>query len=411
MAESFEDSVETFLTRAFDQLDFGERERIALVTPRREIRVELIIQRDDRSMGHFLGVRVQHDDSRGPFKGGVRLHADVDVDEVRALASLMTWKTAAMRIPFGGAKGAIIVDPGSLSRAELERLVRAFVVQLDGFIGPNLDIPAPDLNSDADTMAWVFDQYSRRYGFSPGVVTGKPPDLHGLDGRDSATGLGVALAIRRLLELRNRGIEGMTIAIQGYGDVGRAAAAALCDRGARIVAVSDVSGGRFRDGGLDLTRLDRALADGAPLEEVDHGDPLTNDELLTIPCDILIPAAIGHVITRDNAPQVRAGLVAEAANAPCTVAACDVLDDAGVPVLPDIVANGGGVTASYHEWRQNVQRSRLQSLPTLLETQIGAAVDRLDRIARDCAVTLRTAAYMDAVRLVERATRLRGYQT
>lgn len=406
----FVDTVGVFLDRAFDRLDLGETARTMLRTPQREIRFELVITLDDGRPGHFVAYRVQHDDSRGPFKGGVRYHPALDGDEASALASIMTWKTAVARVPFGGAKGGIAVDPRRLSAPETERLTRAFVQRLDGLIGPNIDILAPDMNTGSREMAWIFDEFSRRGGFAPAVATGKPVELHGTAGRETATGLGVAIATAEILGRHDRGVDGATVALQGFGKVGAAAAHALRERGATIIAVTNASGGRHCAAGIDLEQLERTIRDGGNLVEAATGDRIDNDELLALDCDVLIPAAVGHVLHAKNHADVRADFVIEAANVPCSVDAADALTDRGVVVLPDLVANAGGVVASYAEWCQNVQRQEWDRdrLESVLHTRIVEAVDRVVGRAREESSSLRTAAYLDAAATVWKAFRCRG---
>src|SRR5689334_17797547 len=305
-----------YLERAFDLLKLPERLRTALVTPSRELRVELVIELDDGSLGHYIGYRVQHDDSRGPFKGGLRYHPDVDLDEVRSLASLMTWKTAVVDVPFGGAKGGIQVDPKKLSRRELERLTRRFVEQIAPVIGPETDIPAPDMNTDARVMGWFFDEYSRREGFAPAVVTGKPLELHGSLGRDAATGRGCLFAIREVLASHGKKLEGTTFSIQGFGNVGSWLARLLYEQGARIVAVSDLKGGVFRGDGLDIPALYARARETGSVVDFPGSEAIGNEALLTLECDVLVPAALGHVLHEGNARDVRAKYVLEAANGP-----------------------------------------------------------------------------------------------
>ena len=399
-----------FLDRAFDRLDLDGSARAMLRTPQREVRVELVIALDDGEPGHFAAYRVQHDDSRGPFKGGLRYHPSLDGDEIRALASIMTWKTAIARVPFGGAKGGIAVDPRKLSARESERLTRAFVQRLDGLIGPDIDILAPDMNTGPREMAWIFDEFSRRRGFAPGVATGKPLPLHGAPGRDTATGLGVAIATEELLRCYDRSLGGATVAIQGYGNVGRAAAHALADRGANVMAVTGASGGRYASKGVDLDKIDDAVGEGAKVIEASAGDRIDNDELLAIECDVLIPAAVGHVLHADNQADVRADFVVEAANVPCSVDADDALTDRGVVVLPDLVANAGGVVASYAEWCQNVQREEWgrKEVESKLRARLVDAIGRTIGRSREESLPLRTAAYVDATSTVWDAFRRRG---
>lgn len=406
------ETTQHFLEQAFDILGVEDDMRRILVTPSRELRVELTLRRDDGTIGNFIGYRVQHDDSRGPFKGGLRFHPDLEIDEVRSLASLMTWKTAVVGLPFGGAKGGIQVDPAQLSQREMERLTRIFVRQIHDLVGPERDIPAPDINTDAQVMAWFFDEYSRLHGFSPGVVTGKPLGLHGSASRASATGRGCMLAIRDALQEAGTDIKGQRIVIQGFGNVGSWSARLLHARGARILAVSDSKGGIFAGNGLDIP---------AVLEHVDsHGsvvgfpgaEPISNADLLVSECDVLMPAALGGVITAKNAHQVRAKYVVEAANGPCTAEADEILEQRGVTIMPDIFANAGGVTVSYFEWVQNLQNFRWDEskVNEELDKTMAGAYRKIRDIQRAHHISMRKAAFVLAIREVKAATEIRGIE-
>jgi glutamate dehydrogenase (NAD(P)+) len=399
-----------YLQQAFDVLKLDDRYKTLLWTPSREIRVELVIELDAGSIGNFIGYRVQHDNSRGPFKGGLRYHPDVDLDEVRSLASLMTWKTAVVSIPFGGAKGGIQVDPNKLSRRELERLTRRFVDQIADDIGPDKDIPAPDMNTNAAVMAWFFDQYSRHYGFTPAVVTGKPVSLHGSLGREAATGRGCLIAIRQVLESQGRGLSGTSFVIQGFGNVGSWLARLLQEQGAVIRAVSDVRGAVFKGDGLDVAKLLEHVRRTGSVVEFPGAEGISNEALLVSECDVLVPAALGHVLTQNNARDVRARFVLEAANGPTTREADEIFNERGVVCVPDIYANAGGVTVSYFEWTQNTQKL------TWTEEEVNARLEHIMTEAhRDIALamnhyrcSMRTAAFVVGVNRVKDATDLRG---
>lgn len=398
------------LRRAFRALALDADWETLLVTPRREVRVELPVRMDDGRLGNFVGYRVQHDDSRGPYKGGLRYHPDVELDEVRSLASLMTWKTAVVDVPFGGAKGGIQVDPSKLSEAELERLTRRFVDQIHQFVGPTVDIPAPDVNTNAKVMGWFFDQYAAHHGFAPGVVTGKPVGLHGSLGRDAATGRGCLIATREALGARGEALSGKTVAIQGFGNVGSWYARLAHEAGARIVGVTDVKGGVFRGDGLDVPKLvEHARATGSVVG-FPGAEPLDNAAVLTVPCDVLVPAALGHVLSGKNAKDVRAKLVVEAANGPCDVDASDELDRRGIECLPDIFANAGGVTVSYFEWTQNVQQFRWpeERVNEELERRMVGAYQAIRRTQQRLGCSLRTATFALGVERVREATLMRG---
>ncbi|HEV8547831.1 MAG TPA: Glu/Leu/Phe/Val dehydrogenase dimerization domain-containing protein [Polyangiaceae bacterium] len=399
-----------YLERAFDLLAIPERLRTALLTPSRELRVELLIELDDGALGHYIGYRVQHDDSRGPFKGGLRYHPDVDLDEVRSLASLMTWKTAVVDVPFGGAKGGIQVDPKQLSTRELERLTRRFVEQISPVIGPDTDIPAPDMNTNPQVMGWFFDEYSRRRGFSPAVVTGKPLELHGSHGRDAATGRGCLFAIREVLAASGKKLEGTTFALQGFGNVGSWLARLLHERGARIVALSDLKGGVFKGDGLDIPALTAHLRTTGSVVDFPGTEPISNPDLLTVECDVLVPAALGHVLHEGNARDVRAKYVLEAANGPTSADADRIFSERGIVCVPDIWANAGGVTVSYFEWTQNTQKLRwsVEQVNEMLERHMVEAFRVIAQTMDELKCSMRTAAFAVGVRRVKEATLLRG---
>jgi glutamate dehydrogenase (NAD(P)+) len=393
-------------------MDLGERTESLLVTPARQLKVRLDIELDDGTVGVFDGFRTQHNGARGPFKGGLRFHPDADEDEVNALASLMTWKTALVGIPYGGAKGGIRVDPRKLSAGELERLTRKFVDQIHEFIGPDVDIPAPDVNTNGQIMAWIMDQYSKYHGFSPGVVTGKPLELHGSRGRDAATGRGVALCTRWALHDLGVDVRGSTFALQGFGNVGSFAARILSEMGARLVAVGDHGGCLRNPEGIDVEKLAaHVLANPSRSVAGFPGcDVITVAELFAEKVDTLIPAALGDVIDRQVARAVQARLVVEGANGPTNPDGHAVLVERGVSVVPDILANAGGVVVSYFEWVQNTQRF------TWDEAEINAKLERIMRDAYDSVARVagarqfdrRMAAYVIAIREVGKAAALRG---
>lgn len=398
------------LQASFDRLQLNATERALLETPVREVTCELPLRRDDGSMLVLKAFRVQHDNSRGPFKGGLRFHPQVDLDHFRAFAQVMTWKSALVDIPFGGGKGGVACDPGALSIGERERLVKLLVSRLDGLIGPTRDIPAPDMGTSEVEMAWFYQAYSERYGDEPDCVTGKPVALQGSHGRIRATGHAAALFARWQLERADRQIEGASVAIQGFGNVARAAARSLADMGARVVAVSRSSGGRYLETGLPVAALHHAETqqdnDMTPL----GGDVIDNAELLALDVDVLIPAAVELAITEDNVEQVRAKAIVEAANVPLSTEAAAALHERGIPSVPDVLASAGGVTVSYLEWVQN--RSR-QTWPE--DQVLSAQADHLQRGWRAITTraeadrtSLRDAAYDVAVERVLHAAHLRG---
>ncbi len=305
-----------YFEQAANCLDLSENVRTLMVTPDREVRVEVVIELDSGKIGNFIGYRVQHDNARGPFKGGLRYHPTVDEDEARSLASLMTWKTALVDLPFGGAKGGINCDPTKLSRGELERLTRKFIEKIHDMIGPHKDIPAPDMGTDAQVMAWIMNEYSKYEGFHPACVTGKPVEFHGSAGREAATGFGVAIITREMLARLKRTISGTTFAIQGYGNVGSHSARCLAQMGGKIIAVSDAYGAVVNPEGLDIAELDKHVGLSHKIVGFKGGDATSNEQLLTMPVDVLIPAALGGVIDAELAKAVGAKLVVEAANSP-----------------------------------------------------------------------------------------------
>lgn len=400
-----------YFDRAAEELDLSESTRRLLLTAKREVQVQIPVELDSGEVATYIGYRVQHNDARGPMKGGLRYHPQVDLDEVRGLAALMTWKTAVVNLPYGGAKGGIAIDPSKLSPRELERVTRRFVDAIHDLFGPDVDIPAPDMGSTPEVMAWIMNQYDKYHGFSPACVTGKPVDYHGLPGRDEATGRGVGSLTLKVLSRLGRKIPGTTIAIQGFGNVGTHTAKFLRDAECRIVAVSDAHGGFFKADGFDVSDLLRhAQANGGRLDGYRGGDALTNSELLATKCDVLIPAALGGVLTKANAAAVQAPIVVEAANAPVEPDADAVFESRGVTLLPDILVNAGGVTASYFEWVQNRQQYQwgIDRVRQELDRILGEAFEQVWQLAKSRNVSLRTAAYMVGVGRVARATVLGG---
>ena len=395
---------------AANRLGLDSETRILLTTPFREMRVEVPVRLDDGSLKVFLGYRVQHNGSRGPAKGGLRYHQSVTDDEVRALAEAMTWKTALVNIPFGGAKGGIACDPSKMSQNELERLTRRFTSRIQVILGPFRDIPAPDMNTNAQVMTWIFDEYSAHHGYTPACVTGKPVDLGGSLGREQATGNGVALVTRELMKELGRPLEGATVVIQGYGNVGSNAAAALEALGARLIGVGDVNGGIFSAKGIRVSDLNAHRKSSGKIQGMAGTQPLSNEDLLELPCDILIPAALECVIHKGNAERIKARAIVEAANLPTTPEADQILDRRGIIVLPDVLSNAGGVTVSYFEWSQNLQQLFWE------ESKVNAEMERIllsafrNVISRSKSekMSLRAAAYTIAVERVARAEKLRG---
>jgi glutamate dehydrogenase (NAD(P)+) len=394
-----------YFRKAADALDLPPLVRQILLTPFRVVKVELVIEGDKGDLLHFLGYRVQHNRARGPLKGGLRYHPAVDEDEATALATLMTWKTAVVDVPFGGSKGGINCDPATLSTRELEALTRQFVERIKDVIGPTLDIPAPDVNTDGRIMGWIMDEYSKYAGFSPGVVTGKPLQLFGSPGREEATGRGVTVVLEEALAEQKRTLKDVTIALQGFGNVGSHAARLSAARGATVVAVGDHAGGVANAKGLDVEALAQWTKSHRTVKGFPGGEAFNGPDVLTWEADVLIPAALGDVLTRDNAEHVRAGIIVEGANAPTTPEADEIFQRRGITVVPDILANAGGVTVSYFEWVQNIQQFRweLERVNNELDRTMRRANAAVRAVARERAVDLRTAAHVLAIRRVGQA--------
>lgn len=399
-----------YFKRAAKIMSLGDGIETLLSTPARSVKVAIPLEMDNGEVKTFMGYRVQHDNSRGPFKGGLRFHPHVDDDEVAALASLMTWKTAVVDIPFGGAKGGISVDVRKLSASETERLTRKFVDRIADVIGPNTDIPAPDVNTNAQVMAWIYDQYTKLRGHSPAVVTGKPVELYGSRGREAATGRGVMIATREALKALGKSIKGSTVVIQGFGNVGTFAATVAVEMGAKVIAISDISGAIENKDGLDVAACIDHVKEAGGIKGFTGGEPFNGDDILYKKCDVLIPAALGGVINADNAHKIQAPVVVEAANGPTTPVANDILEEKGIVILPDIYANAGGVTVSYLEWVQNLQQFRWEepNVNEHLEKRMVESFDTLWRLKEERQVSLRTAAFIIAIGRVGRARVLRG---
>lgn len=394
-----------YFNKAADVLDLPPRVRDILLSPRRSIKVNIVIESENDELLHFTGYRVQHNSARGPMKGGLRFHPSMDEDHAAALANLMTWKTAVVDIPFGGAKGGIDCDPHTLSDKDLYAVTRRFVEHMKEVIGPTTDIPAPDVNTDARVMSWIMDEYSKYYGFSPAVVTGKPLHLFGSEGREEATGRGVMDVLGEALKEQGRGFQEISVAIQGFGNVGSNAARLIAEQGARITAVADHTGGVARAEGLEIPALIEWTAANGGVIGFPGGEAFAGEEIITREADVLIPAALEAAITRDNAADVQARIVVEAANAPTTPEADAILHRRGVLVVPDILANAGGVTVSYFEWTQNIQQFRWdhQRVNEELGKVMRRAYRRVREIATEQGIDLRTAAFVLAIRRVGRA--------
>ena len=410
-SESTFEGVNVFFDRAADRLGLDDGVRELLRVPWRELRVSVPVRMDDGSIQVFAGYRIQHNGARGPYKGGVRYHPEADQEEVKALASLMTWKTALVDIPFGGAKGGVQCNPLSLSTDELNRLTRRYTVNIEHLIAVNRDIPAPDLGTNAQTMAWMMDAYSQIHGYNPGIVTGKPVELGGSLGREEATGRGVVFVMRAAAADLGLDVEGARVAVQGFGNVGSWTARAAAELGCSVVAVSDVNGGIHNAAGLDIGSLVRHVEEAGTVVGFPDAEPIANDELLEIDCDVLVPAAIDRVVHAGNAPRIRARLVVEAANHPLTPEADAILQDRGIAVIPDVLVNAGGVIVSYFEWTQNLYQHRwtLEEVNTELETMITKAYRAVRETAQSERISYRDAAFLVGVGRVAEAARLRGF--
>ncbi len=409
------EAVNYFFLRAAEHQQLSDTALAMLSGTFRELRVQVPFRRDDGTMHVVYGYRVQHNAARGPYKGGIRYHPDADIEEVRALASLMTWKTALVDVPFGGAKGGVQVDGRALSKSELEQVTRRYTDQISHIIGPTRDIPAPDMGTNAQVMTWLMDQYGRKQGHTTQIVTGKPVPLGGSFGREEATGRGVVVTMEAALaELELGEPADTTLAIQGFGNVGSWAARIAAERGYRVVAVSDIEGGIHAPDGLKVDELLAHVAETGTVVGFAGSEPIANEDLLELDVDVLIPAALGEVITHENCDRIQARLIVEAANHPVTPVADYALADRGVLIVPDILANAGGVTVSYFEWVQNNQEIRWEHEDVNRRLEL-----KLQRAYRECRayqhdhhsedMSFREAAFTLAVDRVVEAATLRGY--
>jgi len=396
--------------RAADLLGIPDQHKAIMRNCYRELKVQITLHRDDGRLEELYGFRVQHNGSRGPYKGGVRYHPSVDMDEVRALASLMTWKTAVVNIPYGGAKGGVNCDPRSMSENELQTLTRTFTRKIDMALGPYRDIPAPDVNTNAKVMAWMMDEYGRKHGYTPAIVTGKPVNLGGSKGRESATGLGVFFVAQRACRDHGLTLSGARVVIQGFGNVGSWAAKYLNDAGAKVIAIADVDGAVRNDKGLDIPALLAWAKEKRTVAGFPGGDAWAKERIFEVPCELLIPAAMNGVLTDLNVGAVSARLVIEAANNPINPHADHILAERKIPVVPDILANAGGVTVSYFEWTQNLQQFYWDEAEVLkkLEAVMDRAYGEVSEMAKKRGVPLRTAAFMVGIQRVHEAALLRG---
>jgi glutamate dehydrogenase (NAD(P)+) len=394
---------------ACDRLGLPDDVRAVLRSSYREVQVQIPIRLGDGRIHVFTGYRVQHNGARGPYKGGIRYHPDVDLDEVRALAALMSWKTAIANIPFGGAKGGVDVPAEALSRDELQRVTRSFIDKIEKVLGPNRDIPAPDVNTNAQVMAWMMDQYGKHHGHTPACVTGKPIELEGSFGREAATGRGLVYLYREAAPALGLAPAGTRVVVQGFGNVGSWAARIMAQLGCTIVGVSDAYGAIRSDAGIDPEALHAHVRAGGTLAEFEGAEAIGGDELLATECEVLIPAALGGLIHQGNADSLNCRLVLEGANSPTTPAADEILAGKGITVIPDVMANAGGVVVSYFEWVQNLQHFRWDERE--VNERLGNAMRRAWREvnARAEDVPLRIAAYELGIERVVQAARTRGY--
>ena len=405
--------VDHWFTRAADCLDMPDDVRAVLSSSYREVQVQIPVSLSDGKTHVFSGYRVQHNGARGPYKGGIRFHPDVDLDEVRALASLMTWKTAIVNIPYGGAKGGVNCDTRELEPGEVQKIARSFMDKIEKVLGPTRDIPAPDIGTNAQTMAWLMDEYGKLHGHTPAIVTGKPIALEGSYGREAATGRGVVCMLAEAAEAAGVNPEGARIVVQGYGNVGSWAARLAGELGCKLVGASDANGAIRNDDGIDPDRLHDHVSEGGSVPEFGDAEEITPDELLEIECDVLIPAALGGMIHEANADRVNAKMLVEGANSPTTPAADAILADKGTFIVPDVMANAGGVVVSYFEWVQNLQHFRWDE--TDVNKRLGKVMRGAYRTVAERAEKegepMRVAAYLLGIERVLEAARLRGYLT
>ena len=391
-----------YFHRAADVIGLADNIRTILLTPRRTVKVGIVIEGSDGELHSYEGFRVQHNMARGPMKGGLRYHPAMDEDHAGALANLMTWKTAVIDVPYGGAKGGINCDPSKVSKADLFQITTRFVEQIKEVIGPTIDIPAPDVNTNAEVMGWIMHEYSKYEGFSPGVVTGKPLDLFGSEGREAATGRGVMDVLAEALKEGGRDFSETTVAVQGFGNVGSNASRLIAEQGAKIVAVADHTGGVSNEQGLDVPALVEWVGANGGVKGFAGGDEFDNADIVTWDADVLIPAALENAIHKDNVDDVKASIIVEGANGPTTPEAHEALVERNVLVVPDILANAGGVLASYFEWAQNIQQFRWdeERVNEELDRKMSAAYRNVRAVATEQKVDLRTAAFVLAIRRV-----------
>jgi len=400
-----------YFHKAADVLGLPDKVRTILLTPHRTVKVGIAIEGEDGELQSYEGYRVQHNFARGPMKGGLRYHPAMDEDHAAALANLMTWKTAVVDVPYGGAKGGINCDPHTLSERDLFQITIRFVEQMKEVIGPTIDIPAPDVNTNAKVMGWIMHEYSKYAGFSPGVVTGKPLELFGSEGREAATGRGVMDVLAAALAEQGKSFGDITVAVQGFGNVGSNAARLIAERGAKIVAVADHTGGVCAEAGLKIPALVAWVAEHGGVKGFPSGEAFDSSEIITWDADVLLPAALEDAIHKDNAADVKARIIVEGANGPTTPEASQILNDGGVLIIPDILANAGGVTVSYFEWAQNIQQFRWdeERVNQELDKKMSRAYRSVREVASEHGIDMRTAAFVLAIRRVGKAALARQH--
>jgi glutamate dehydrogenase (NAD(P)+) len=405
------DIVRYYFDRAVERLQLPDDLRTVFWTSYREVTVQIPVKLSDGKVHTYSGFRIQHNGARGPYKGGIRFHPEVDIDEVRALASLMTWKTAVANVPFGGAKGGVNCPAHELERSEVQTIARSFMDKIEKVLGPTRDIPAPDVNTDAQVMAWLMDEYGKLHGHTPAICTGKPIALEGSYGREQATGRGCVYMYREAAPQIGISPGETTFVVQGYGNVGSWAARIMQQLGCRMVGASDADGAIRSDAGIDADDLAHHIAGGALLTEFPGAEVISPDDLLAIECDVLIPAALGGMIHEGNADRINCRMVIEGANSPTTPHADEILHDKGVLVIPDVMANAGGVVASYFEWVQNLQHFRWSERE--VNDKLGGIMRKSYRDVsargKEERISLRDAAYLVGIERVVEASRTRGY--
>jgi glutamate dehydrogenase (NAD(P)+) len=405
------DIVRHYFEVAAEKLGIPEDVRTVFWTPYREVTVQIPVRLSDGKVHVYSGYRIQHNGARGPYKGGIRFHPEVDIDEVRALASLMTWKTAVAGVPFGGAKGGVNCPADKLEPSEVQKVARSFMDKVEKVLGPTRDIPAPDVNTNAQVMAWLMDEYGKLHGHTPAIVTGKPISLEGSLGREAATGRGCVYMFREAAPHIGLSPTDTTFVVQGYGNVGSWAARIMQQLGARMIAVSDATGAIRSDAGIDANALHDHIGRGGLITEFAGAEPINPADLVAVPCDVLIPAALGGMIHEHNADLIQCKMLIEGANSPTTPAADRILRDKGVYVIPDVMANAGGVVVSYFEWVQNLQHFRWdeREVNDKLGTIMRRAYREVAARAKEENLHLREGAYLVGIERVAEAAHIRGY--